>query len=251
MSMKVNRIAEIEASIQRHKMLSNEELCEMFSISMQTLRRDLKVLEERGTVCKVYGGVVASDNHVATSIPSLHERLNAAEQEKMKIGKIAASLVEEYDVLFVDSGTTAYRLIPYLNHFEHVTVVTHSLYVLNALAELPNLTAICLGGQMNAETRSFQMEPMDYPFTYTKAFIATVGIDENGCTNTDLIEGRIKQHVLNRTQRAFLIADHSKFYSAGFNRFAKLEQFEAIITDQKIPDKLAKVLKQKHITVYD
>ena len=115
--MKVNRIAEMEASIRRHKMLSNEELCEMFSISMQTLRRDLKVLEERGSVSKVYGGVVANENHVATSIPSLHERLNAAEQEKMKIGKTAASLVEEHDVLFVDSGTTAYRLIPYLNHF--------------------------------------------------------------------------------------------------------------------------------------
>lgn len=249
--MKVNRIAEMEASIRRHKMLSNEELCEMFSISMQTLRRDLKVLEERGSVSKVYGGVVANESHVATSIPSLNERLNAREQEKMKIGKIAASLVEENDVIFVDSGTTAYRLIPYLNHLEHVTVVTHSLHVLNAAAELDHLTVICLGGQMNVETSSFQVDPADYPFTYTKAFIATVGIDEDGCTNTDLIEGRIKQHVLSRTRRAYLLADHSKFLSAGFNRFAKLEQFEGIITDQKISDQLSKMLKKKHIEIYE
>ena len=248
--MKVNRIAEMEASIRRHKMLSNEELCEMFSISMQTLRRDLKVLEERGSVSKVYGGVVSNENQVATSIPSLHERLNAAEQEKVKIGKTAASLVEEYDVLFVDSGTTACRMIPYLNQFEHVCVVTHSLQVLNALTELPNLQVICLGGQMNHETRSFQIEPFDAPYTYTKAFLATVGIDEQGCTNTDLLEGRIKQHVLSRTKQAYLMADHSKFHSAGFNRFATLDQFDAIITDQNVPDALRKVLKKKQIKVY-
>ncbi|MBE6108323.1 MAG: DeoR/GlpR transcriptional regulator [Erysipelotrichaceae bacterium] len=248
--MKVNRIAEMEASIRRHKMLSNEELCEMFSISMQTLRRDLKVLEERGSVSKVYGGVVSNENQVATSIPSLHERLNAAEQEKMKIGKIASSLIEEHDVIFVDSGTTASRIIPYLNQFEHVTIVTHSLHVLAAAAELPNLNVICLGGQMNHETRSFQIEPFDTPYLYTKAFIATVGIDEKGCTNTDLLEGRIKQHVLSQCKHAYLVADHSKFHSAGFNRFAKLDQFEGIITDQKVPETLAKTLNKKHIRIY-
>ncbi len=248
--MKVNRIAEMEASIRRHKMLSNEELCKMFSISMQTLRRDLKVLEERGAVSKVYGGVVFNENLVATSIPSVHERLNAAEQEKKKIGKTAASLVEENDVLFVDSGTTAYRMIPYLNHFEHVTVVTHSLQVLNALADHSNLRVICLGGQLNHETRSFQIEPFDAPYTYTKAFLATVGVDEQGCTNTDLLEGRIKQHVLSCCKHAYLVADHSKFQTAGFHRFAQLDQFEGIITDRQVPDSLKKVLDKKHISVY-
>lgn len=248
--MKVNRIAEMEASIRRHKMLSNEELCDMFSISMQTLRRDLKVLEERGSVSKVYGGVVANENQVATSIPSLRERLNAASQQKMQIGKTASMLVEENDVIFVDSGTTACRMIPYLNQMEHVTVVTHSLDVLNALAELSNLNVICLGGQMNHETRSFQIEPLDTPYIFTKSFIATVGIDENGCTNTDLLEGRIKQHVLQRSKQAYLVADHSKFHSAGFNRFAALEQFDGIITDRKVPESLAKILQQKHIKVY-
>ena len=78
----------------------------MFSISMQTLRRDLKELEKRGVISKVYGGVVYNEE-VATSIPSIKERLNAAEQEKIRIGKTAASLVEEGEVIFVDSGTTA------------------------------------------------------------------------------------------------------------------------------------------------
>ena len=249
--MKVNRIAEMEASIRRHKMLTNEELCEMFSISMQTLRRDLKVLEERGSISKVYGGVLSKDSQVATSIPSLHERLNNAEQEKMKIGKTAASLVEENDVIFVDSGTTAYRMIPYLNHLKQVTIVTHSLHVLNAASKIDHLSVICLGGQMNQKTCSFQIEPLDTPFVYTKAFIATVGIDEQGCTNTDLLEGRIKQHVLSQSQRAYLVADHSKFLASGFNRFASLEQFDGIVTDQKVPDSIMKVLKKKQIAVYD
>ena len=247
--MKVNRIVEMEACIRRHKMLTNQELCEMFSISMQTLRRDLKELEKRGVISKVYGGVVYNEE-VATSIPSIKERLNAAEQEKIRIGKTAASLVEEGDVIFVDSGTTAYRMIPYLHHLEKVTVVTHSLHVLSVAVQHPHLNVICLGGNLNHETLSFQIEPFDTPFVYTKSFIATVGVDESGCTNTDLLEGRIKQHVIQQSKHVYLVTDHRKFYSSGFNRFASLDQFDGIVTDQKLPDSLKSILKKKQIQVY-
>ena len=57
--MKYNRLQEMEAYIRKNRSVSNEELQQLFNISVQTLRRDLKELEDRNVITKVYGGVLA------------------------------------------------------------------------------------------------------------------------------------------------------------------------------------------------
>lgn len=248
--MKRNRIAEIEASIQSHKILTNEQLCNMFDISMQTLRRDIKILEDKGTVAKVYGGVVAKDGKVESTVSSLTQRLSLNHVEKQKIGELAATLVEEEDVIFLDSGTTVCRMLPYLKKLKHITIITHSLDVISELVNYPNITSILLGGQLNTLTSSFQFDVSTMPYVFTKSFIATVGIDNDGCTNIDLMEGRIKQCIIAHSQKSFLLADSSKFNVTGYNRFATLEQFYGLITDQKVSNSMSKVLKEHNVKAY-
>ena len=248
--MKFNRLQAMEDEIKLQHSVANEALCKMFNISLQTLRRDLELLKDKGVITKVYGGVIYNNEELTSAIPSLSLRLNSKEKEKIHIGELAAALVEDNDVIFIDSGTTAYHMIPFLKKLNHVTIITHSLHVINSSTESRNITCISLGGQLNVNTYSFQSEVLDVPYNYHKAFISTVGIDIDGCTNTNLIEGTIKQKAMERSNKVYLLADNTKFSARGFNKFATLDKFDAIISDQVLPNKFDKIINKNKIEVF-
>lgn len=247
--MKFNRLEAMENELKLQHSITNQQLCKMFNISLQTLRRDLEVLREKGVITKVYGGVIYNHEELTSAIPSLSFRSSSKEKEKIHIGELAAALVEENDVIFIDSGTTAYQMIPFLKRLNHVTIITHSLHVINSSTELKNVTCISLGGQLNLDTYSFQSEPLNVPYNYHKAFISTVGIDVDGCTNTNLIEGGIKQKAMQKSNKTYLVADNTKFSTRGFNRFATLDKFDAIISDQALPEKFDKIINKNKIKI--
>ena len=238
--MKYDRILAMEEYIHQKQTISNKELCDKYEISMQTLRRDINTLCRKGSVRKIYGGVVYNESRTASSVASMDQRHDEHAYEKDAIGKDAASLVEENDVIFIDSGTTAACMIPYLNENLHITVITHSLFVINALFAKKNIKAILLGGELNYNTQSFMSDPAEIPYRYNKAFIATVGINEQGCTNTNIQEGRIKRHAMAHSDQKILLADRSKFLVCGYNTFAYPQGFDVIISDADAPEWLQK-----------
>ncbi len=147
--MRISRIDQLEQYILEHRTASIDTLCEEFKISKNTLRRDLEILVARGTVEKVYGGVIACEN--ATPIPNLvtfHERTGRNAQSKQKIAALAASFVRERDIIFIDSGTTTMSIVDHLAHLSTVTVITNSLQVINKSMNYPNINLIVLPGSL-------------------------------------------------------------------------------------------------------
>lgn len=245
--MKYDRINEIEKLIKKNKTISNEELCDVFSISMPTLRRDLQILENRGSIEKVYGGVIAKDNKSENGSIDYTSRVDEALNSKQYIGKKASEFVSDGDVIFVDSGSTAYLMIPYLEDKKDVTVVTHSLNVIETLKKYPNIKVIVLGGIFIRKTNSFDVNVDDIPYSFDKAFIATVGVSKEGCTNVQLFESRIKQYAIKHSNLNVLLCDKRKFGIDGFNRFAKLEEFQVIVSDDSFPKWLINIAKKLKI----
>ena len=138
--MKYNRLNEIELYLSQKQYASIDDLLEKFNISLQTLRRDLKELQGRGVITKVYGGVLFKRVHetkVDVSMPAVHSTINI--EEKIKIGELAASLVENNDIIFIDSGSTAHYIVDFLADKENITIVSHSLDVLNAVSKYPSI----------------------------------------------------------------------------------------------------------------
>ena len=134
--MRVKRIEAIQEYIIKNKSVSMEQLCEEFRVSMNTIRRDIDTLCTRGSVIKVYGGVVANTNAPATHAETLRpftERSSSNNNEKLMISQKAASYVQEGDIIFLDSGTTTLNMIPYLANIPNLTVITYSI---PALVEL-------------------------------------------------------------------------------------------------------------------
>lgn len=244
--MKYNRLNKIEKYIKLQKTVTNEELCSKFDISMQTLYRDLKILQETCDIRKVYGGVVYNDHPTSKFVTPLDERNVALENEKKKIGEAAASLVEDNDIIFIDSGSTTVHIVPFLKDKENVTVVTNSLTVMEEVAKIDSLRGVMLGGKLNHRTKTFTANFNRIPFYYHKAFIATVGADLEALTNMDIDDGNIKKESIEQSDKAYLVCDHTKFSNRGFNVFSHIQDCYGVITDD-IPKDISKELKRLDI----
>lgn len=248
--MKVNRIIKLEEYLKIVGVATNEDLCNQFNISLQTLRRDLKVLEENRKIEKVYGGVVYKDQSLLNNVLAVESREEINLKEKIFIGEIAARLVENNTVIFIDSGTTACQIIPFLIHHKNLTIVTHSLLVLNLVAKIPNIKCICLGGILKADTLSFAIDTKDNSYHYNCSFIATVGLSNEGLTNTDISEGKIKKQIIKNSEKVYVLADYSKFDKKGFYHFSDLESITGIVSNQKPNDKLINFCNKMGIKLY-
>lgn len=175
--MKYNRIQEIENYIKNARVASLDELLNQFGISIQTLRRDLKELENRNVIKKVYGGVVYNEDIVAnTEVIDIKSREIENLNQKQQIGKVAASLLEEQDVIFIDSGTTACQIIPFMNEDMYLTVITHSALAFEMLEGKKNVKIILLGGEYREKVKSFFFDVSALHYNFTKSFISTYGL---------------------------------------------------------------------------
>ena len=232
--MKFDRQTEMLSYIREKKTVRNSELLKKFGISIQTLRRDINKFETQGLIRKVYGGVIYNDRFESVkSVDSLTTRNALLNDEKERVGKLAAKLVGDGDVIFVDSGTTAYRILHYLSEAKDVTVISHCLDVMVILRDMHNLTGICAGGILQHDMGSFIIDSSFYPYNYSKAFISTVGISlEKNLTNTNLHEGAMKAQAIAQSASAYIVADHGKFDVVAYNQFADFSKITGVITDR-------------------
>ncbi|MBQ6131056.1 MAG: DeoR/GlpR transcriptional regulator, partial [Selenomonadaceae bacterium] len=151
--MKAERIHQIHELLKDRKRISLDELCEIFGVSKNTIRRDISELEEAGAIKKVYGGIVLQEADITPLEPfSTREIRNI--NEKKKIAAAAAALVNDGEVIYIDSGTTTMHLLPHLAEKQFLTIVTASVYVLDLATRYGNLTVISTGGNLQAPIKA-------------------------------------------------------------------------------------------------
>src|SRR5690606_15459282 len=127
------RRLQISELVRQHGSVQVTALARRFGVSMQTVRKDLRYLTERGVMARAYGGAI--DSGVvggALSEPPYEAKRTVFLEEKRRIGRRAAALVKAGDTIAIDSGTTAIQLAEALPDIE-MTVVSNDFGVLNAL----------------------------------------------------------------------------------------------------------------------
>lgn len=237
--MRFERLKNIEFYLSENHYASIDELLENFEISIQTLRRDLNELEKRNIITKVYGGVLYNRNSVSSKdYKNIDNRRDHKLVDKVKIGRLASQFVESNDVIFIDSGTTAIHIIPYLDKVKNVLIVTHSLDVVNEVAKHPQLTCILIGGKLQQSTNSFYTDTKNFNYNFNKAFISTVGISlPKGLSNFNFYEASIKRAVIENSSNVFVLVDDEKFDVISLNNFATYKSINTVITNKE-PNKL-------------
>lgn len=212
-------------------------LAELLNVSEITVRRDLKHLEEEKKVTLLHGGAAQL---VDTSRETpMDQREELYIDEKERISHFAAGLVEDGDVIFIDSGTTNKRMLKYLTD-KKVKIVTNGYKNIEESLSY-DLDITLIGGELKKETYAFigavTSRVLDM-YYFDKCFLGANGIDmEFGLSNADPNESLIKEQVIKRSKKAYVLADHTKFSSTSVFKFSEINQVD-IITDSILSDYL-------------
>ena len=208
------------------------ELSAELQTSESTIRRDLNNLAEAGKLNKVFGGATSIKVDPGVEDIPFESRESAMSDEKTAIGRYAATLIRDGDLVFIDAGTTTYRLIDFLTN-KKATYVTNGVAHSRKLVQ-GGFNTFIISGRVKPVTEavvgSTGIELLS-KFNFTKAFMGTNGIDARaGFSTPELDEGQLKEAVFKNSYMTFVLSDHSKFRKIYPVTFAKLKT-ACIITD--------------------
>jgi DeoR family fructose operon transcriptional repressor len=202
-------------------------------VAPETIRRDLGVLERQGLVRRVYGGAVTVERLDFEPGVAQRDRTNAAEKDR--IARAALDELPERGTILLDGGTTTSRLASLLPADRELTVITNSVPIASVVASRPNLVLHLLGGRVRGTTltavENWALSALE-ALLVDVAFLGANGFSaEHGCTTPDLAEAAVKTAMVASARRRVLLADHGKYGAAQLSRFARLAEFDVLITD--------------------
>jgi len=241
----------ILALLEEQKRVSVSFLCQSFSISEATARRDLEYLASAGKIRRVRGGAIA----LVKSSPELPvlQRGDEYAREKDQIGRAAAGWVAEGETSFLGSGTTIHAIARHLPEFTQLTVLTNSLPIINSLIGRPGINLIILGGFLRESELSFIGHIAEQALSEVRAdkvFISARAVSmEYGVTNDFMAETATDRAILKIGRQTILAVDHSKFGRVSTAFLAPLQDFDLLITDRGISPEDMRALEQQGLQV--
>lgn len=228
-----------------------QDLGKELDVSEVTIRKDLKLLEDKNLLFRTHGGATKSNPYANDRPVSEKEKLNVS--EKNHIGITAASIIGENDSVIIASGTTMLALAKAINVQHHLTVITSALNVALELLPHPNIDVVQLGGQLrptSASATGSYAELMLQDMSCGLLFLGVDGIDpEIGITTTNLNEARLNRTMIDAAQTTIVLADSTKFGRRGLGRICGLDQIQEIVTDSGISTGMLKLLQERGIKV--
>ncbi len=234
-----------------NKIINNTEIIDKFSISPETVRRDLKYLENKGLLKRVYGGAVLKSPMGIEPEFSRREVLNL--EEKRAIAQKASSYIEDGDTIIIDLGTTPLEVAKAIENKNNLKILTNSINV--ALETLKNdkNTVYMLGGHLRKgenATSGFLCEENLNHFRVDKAIIGAAGITlESGITDFFDKEAQVRKKMIESANNVIVVADYSKFGITAFCKVCDLSHINMIITDWKTPKTTLNQYKNNNINI--
>jgi len=198
----------------------------------------------------VYGGVCSNRQN---SLVPFEERKMKNNDRKRAICREAAKLVEDGDVIYIDSGTTAMYLVDFLENHKNVTILTHNLNTIMRALPFSDLQIICLPGTLERKTNSFvsaETARVLERYNIQKAFLAAAGVTATGdVTNSSPMEFEIKRAALVNSNHVYLLVDSSKYGKSSLLTYANISDMEKIIADEEVDKSLIELCAQHDIEI--
>lgn len=216
------------------------DLVRQFGVSAVTIRNDLAELEKENQLVRDHGGATPlGSGRTITSLLAVDERAGLQTDQKHRIARAAATLVQPGETLLIDAGTTAVEILHFLTTVPSLTVITNAVNVALAAANLTDAEVIFLGGTFNRESSS-NLGPMAEralgEFLVDRLFLGSQAADlEHGLTDTTLEIAQIKRAMIRSAREVVLLADSSKWNTTGSIKVAPLTAAHHLITDSGMP----------------
>lgn len=241
MSKKEERMKDLLDMLQKRQGVTIKELATLFDVSEMTIRRDIQFLKQNNLVLDIPGAAIINPNSTATVHSDDYSILTATTayaKEKERIGRYAASLVEENDCVIIDNGTTTERMASALPLNLIATVMSSNLNIINRLAQNPGISIICGGGYYHPDTGLFESPEsiaLIKKTRATKVFCSAAGVHETmGVTCMNNYEVETKREIMASGAKKILLIDSSKFGAVKSCYVANFTSYDLIITDTGI-----------------
>jgi DeoR/GlpR family transcriptional regulator of sugar metabolism len=226
------------------------ELSVLMGASASTIRRDLDELQRRGLVERVHGGASIADGQAEAAVGI---RASSHADEKLRIGRRAAELVEDGSTILISGGTTTAGMLLHLGKVSGLTIITNSLSVAGTVARVSDAELIVLGGVL----RRSEMSLLGHittdalvSFHVDTVFTGTFGLDPTtGLSGTNLGETDTDRSLVAAGDRLVVLADSSKFAQRGPIRLAEVRSIDILVTDAAADHRAVRLLRERGVEV--
>jgi len=234
------RVKQIYDHLKKRQTCSFAELMERFGVSSATIHRYAEELAQRDAVTRVRGGLAFNREEAPRYDAAAYlDRVVTNRSEKIAAARKAMSVINEGDIVFLDSSTTVYELALLLReaNFSHLTIVTNSVSIIQNFRKFPpHYVLIGLGGTYDANLNSIlggeTAEQLSH-MNITKAFVSAFGIDNRNVTTNHERQAELLRHVLASADKRFLVADATKFGRRGLYRISATGGFDGIFSERQ------------------
>ncbi|AUF83745.1 DeoR/GlpR transcriptional regulator [Mesoplasma syrphidae] len=229
--IKEQRYEMILEKLSNSEIQSLEKLSLDLNIPMTTLRRDLADLEARGLILKLRGGAKIISNNVVVE-DKFENKVEYNIEEKKRLAQKAVKMIKANESIFLDTGSSTFYISKLLDPKLNLTIVTNSIYNVQELAKNGHTNVYLLGGKFTSITGAIlgyeAIEALKNYF-FDKSFLGVNAVDKNQDIFTTSSEhAQIKVEIIKHSQKAYGMADSSKYNSKSFYKFATADELELI-----------------------
>ncbi|MBS4203376.1 DeoR/GlpR family DNA-binding transcription regulator [Lederbergia citrea] len=226
------------------------ELSNIFSVTEETIRRDLEKLEKEQKLQRSHGGAVSvreQDSEIHFS-----ERVITNVLEKKAIAVEAAKQVKSGDRIILDASTTAWYMAKELPNLP-LTVITNSIKVVMELSKKEKIEIISMGGRLSPRSLSYVgplAEQSINMYHVNKVFLSCKGLDFNdGLSDSNELQAMLKKRMIERSDQVYLMVDSSKIGKRAFSQISPLSEVDFVITDKKLDHASCQLFKERNIPI--
>jgi DeoR/GlpR family transcriptional regulator of sugar metabolism len=231
------RREKIQEYLAVHQIARTADLCDLLETSEATVRRDLEWMEQKGILERTHGGAILSQRMILEQ--EYQQRAQHHPEEKKRIGELAASLIEDGDIVFINSGTTATQVLQHIRRDARITVFTNNVSAVMELGE-PGFHYNLIGGEFQPRSNSlagrFALDNLNLVYA-NKAILGVDGISlKHGCTVPSLPESEVVRKMIERTRGQVVIAaDYSKWGVVSNYQISTVDEVDKLVTDPRFP----------------
>jgi DeoR family transcriptional regulator, aga operon transcriptional repressor len=213
------------------------ELGKRFRSSQVTIRKDLEILHSSGKIHRAHGGALPA-HEGALEDPTLRQKEKLHHEEKIQIASAAAQMVEEGQVVILDSGTTTTAIARALRNHHNLTIITNAV---NIAAELAgsSLEVILTGGTLRKNSFSLVGPIAEETLRRLNADIFFLGVDgfdvHYGLSTPNLLEAKVNRVMMDIARTVVVVCDSSKFSRRSLSLIAPPSAVHRVITDGLAP----------------
>ena len=242
----------IHEMLLRDGAVTASDLATQFQISIETVRRDLLHMEQKGILSRVQGGAVLKQD--MKPFYDLQRRNKEYSNEKQVLSRKAAEFVSEGDVIGIDVGSTANYFADALKErFSRLTIITYSYDVFVRLCDYKDFSVILCGGHYHKQEKTFYgalpIEMLKL-LHVSKAFIFPSAVSlEYGIGDYQEAVYSLQKQLIHSADDVFILADSSKFEKRALLKLSDMNSAYTYITDGNLSKELNKLYMENHITV--